>query len=143
VSAGGTGHCEAVHVVYDPEEVSFGFLVSEFFRTIDPFDADGQFCDRGEQYRAAVFVAEQEEIAVAEAVKAAVETELGKRVATEIQALAPFYAAEWHHQDYYKKNPIRYRFYRLSCGRDARLRRIWGGSKREQAAKEALHGADG
>jgi peptide-methionine (S)-S-oxide reductase len=126
VTAGGTGHFEAVRIRYDPETVGFATLVKIFLRTIDPFDDDGQFCDRGNQYRSAIFVNDEEEQELASAAKAEAEAELGKPIATLILPAARFFPAEDYHQDYYKKNPIRYRFYRLTCGRDARLKRVWG-----------------
>ena len=125
VSAGGTGHIEAVRVVYDPRAVSYSTLVERFFRTIDPLDAGGQFCDRGDQYRSAIFVANAGERRIAEAAKARVERRLGRRVATQILQRGSFYRAEEYHQDYYRKNPVRYRFYRWNCGRDARLEQVW------------------
>jgi peptide-methionine (S)-S-oxide reductase len=125
VSAGNTGHIEAVRVVYDPRRVSYAQLVDRFFRTIDPFDAGGSFCDRGYQYRSALFVANAEQRQVAEAAKARVARELGREVATLILPARNFYPAEEYHQDYYRKNPVRYRFYRWNCGRDARLQDVW------------------
>ena len=129
VSAGGTGHIEAVRVVYDPRQVSYATLVERFFRTIDPLDAGGQFCDRGDQYRSAIFVANAAERRIAEAAKARVERRLGRPVATQILPRGAFYRAEEYHQDYYRKNPLRYRFYRWNCGRDARLERVWSGAR--------------
>jgi peptide-methionine (S)-S-oxide reductase len=126
VSAGGTGHIEAVRVVYDPAKVSYATLVSRFFPTVDPLDAAGQFCDRGYQYRSAIFVADPEQRRIAEAAKARAAARLKKPVATLILPAARFYPAEGYHQDYYKKNPIRYRFYRFNCGRDAQLSKVWG-----------------
>ena len=126
VSGGRTGHIEAVRVVYDPAKISYATLVGRFFPTIDPLDAGGQFCDRGGQYRSAIFVASAVQRGVAQAAKARVAARLKAGVATAILPAARFYPAEDYHQDYYKKNPIRYRFYRLNCGRDARLRRVWG-----------------
>jgi peptide-methionine (S)-S-oxide reductase len=126
VTAGGTGHYEAVRVVYDPRRVTYAQLVERFWPTIDPTDAGGQFCDRGDSYRSAIFVTPDQR-AAAEASKA----QLTKRgvlpapVVTPILAAKPFYPAEGYHQDYYKKNPIRYRFYRTSCGRDGRLETVW------------------
>ena len=125
VSTGNTGHIEAVRVVYDPRRVSYATLVERFFRTIDPFDAGGSFCDRGHQYRSAIFVANAEQRRIAEAAKARVERQLGARIATLILPAAPFYRAEDYHQDYYRENPVRYRFYRWNCGRDQRLREVW------------------
>ncbi len=126
VSSGGTGHIEAVRVVYDPRRISYAALVERFLRTIDPIDSGGQFCDRGDQYRSALFVADAGQRRIAEAALGRASRQLGKRVATAILPAAPFYPAEGYHQDYYKKNPVRYRFYRFSCGRDARLKAVWG-----------------
>jgi peptide-methionine (S)-S-oxide reductase len=126
VSAGGTGHYEAVRVRYDPARVSYAALVQHFFRTVDPTDAEGQFCDRGESYRTAVFVSNPGERRLAEAAKAEAGRTLGDRVVTPILPAARFYEAEDYHQDYYRKNPIRYAYYRGRCGRDARLREVWG-----------------
>lgn len=126
VSAGGTGHIEAVRVVYDPRRVGYAALVDRFFRTIDPLDGGGQFCDRGDQYRSAIFVRTPEERRIAEAAKARVERRLGRPVATLILPARNFYPAEDYHQNYYQENPVRYRFYRWNCGREARLRQVWG-----------------
>ena len=126
VSEGGTGHIEAVRVVYDPSRISYAQLAARFFPTIDPLDAGGQFCDRGYQYKSAIFVANAEQRRAAEAAKARAAAVLKKPIATLILPAARFYPAEGYHQDYYKKNPIRYRFYRASCGRDARLKQVWG-----------------
>ncbi len=126
VSSGGTGHIEAVRVVYDPTKVSYATSVTRFFRTIDPLDGGGQFCDRGYQYRSAIFVADAEQRQIAAAAKAQAAAVLKKPVATLLLPAAKFYPAEGYHQDYYKKNPVRYRFYRYSCGRDARLKKVWG-----------------
>ena len=126
VSAGGTGHIEAVRVEYDPSKIGFPALVRRFFPTIDPTDAGGQFCDRGDQYRSAIFVANAAQRRVAEAEKARVAGVLKKPIATAVLPLARFYPAEGYHQDYYRKNPVRYRFYRFNCGRDARLKQVWG-----------------
>jgi peptide-methionine (S)-S-oxide reductase len=125
VSAGGTGHIEAVQVVYDPRRISYAQLTERFFRTVDPLDDGGQFCDRGESYRTALFVTPQQRGA-AQAAKAQVAAQLKKPVATLILPAATFYPAEGYHQDYYKKNPVRYRYYRWRCGRDARLQEVWG-----------------
>jgi len=130
VAAGGTGHLEAVRVHYDAARVSYAQLLAVFWRNVDPLDAGGQFCDRGEQYTAAVFVATPGERALAEASKRREAGRLapaglapaGRPVATRVLAAAPFYAAEAYHQGYAKKNPVRYRVYRTSCRRDARLR---------------------
>lgn len=127
VSGGGTGHIEAVRVVYDPAKVSYASLAARFIRTVDPLDGGGQFCDRGYQYKSAFFVANPAERRVAEAVKARTIAALKKPFATLILPAARFYPAEGYHQDYYKKNAIKYRFYRFNCGRDARLKQVWGG----------------
>ena len=126
VTAGGTGHYEAVKVVYDPGRVSYATLVERFCPTIDPTDGGGQFCDRGDSYLSAIFVTPDQR-AVAEGSKArlAKRAVLPAPIATTIRAAAPFYPAEGYHQNYYKKNPVRYRFYRTSCGRDARLDAVW------------------
>ena len=126
VSAGGTGHIESVKVVYDPAKVSYQTLVARFFRTVDPLDSGGQFCDRGSQYRTAIFVADAAQRRIAEATKARAAALLKKPVATLILPAGPFYAAETYHQDYYRKNPVPYRYYRYRCGRDARLTALWG-----------------
>ena len=126
VSAGVTGHTEAVEVHYNPSQISYEALLAHFWPSIDPLTANAQFCDKGSQYRSAIFVANAQERAAAETSKANVEKQLGKPVVTEINDFAPFTAAESYHQDYYKKNPVRYRYYRHGCGRDARLEQLWG-----------------
>jgi peptide-methionine (S)-S-oxide reductase len=126
VSGGGTGHIEVVKVAYDPAKVSYQTLVARFFRTVDPLDGSGQFCDRGSQYRSAIFVANAGQRRVAEATKARAAALLKKPIATEILPAARFYPAEGYHQDYYKKNAAKYKYYRWRCGRDARLAAVWG-----------------
>lgn len=126
VSSGTSGHIEAMRVVYDPQQIGFEQLLGVFWRNIDPTDAGGQFCDRGPQYRSAVFYGDEEEEALTRASKAQLEESRGFKVVTEILPRTEFYAAEEYHQDYYKKNPLRYRFYRQGCGRDQRLRQLWG-----------------
>jgi peptide methionine sulfoxide reductase msrA/msrB len=128
VSAGGTGHVEAVEVTYDPATVSYGQLLSWFWRHIDPTDADGQFVDRGAHYRSAIFYADEEQRRLAEASKEqlAASGRFETPLVTEILPLDTFYRAEEYHQDYYKKNPVRYRFYRFNSGRDQFLEKIWG-----------------
>jgi len=121
-----TGHRESVEVVYDPRVISYQRLLAIFWHNVDPFDNSGQFCDHGPQYRGAIFYHDAEQKRLAEASKAAVEKRFGKKVATDILPASQFWNAEDYHQDYYKKNPVRYHFYRLNCGRDARLREIWG-----------------
>ena len=125
VVAGGTGHLEAVRVVYDPRRIAYGALVSRFLRTIDPTDGGGQFCDRGDQYRTAVFVANAAERRAAEAALAQAARVLGQRVVTQVRPAAPFYAAEASHQDFATRNPTRYAAYRRGCGRDEALRTVW------------------
>jgi peptide-methionine (S)-S-oxide reductase len=126
VSDGGTGHAEAVEVRYDPAKVSYAQLLDAYWHSVDPTVKDQQFCDHGPQYRTAIFVRDERERALAESTRAAVEKQLGTKVYTEIAQAGAFYPAEDYHQDYYKKNPLRYRFYRNGCGRDARLKQIWG-----------------
>jgi peptide-methionine (S)-S-oxide reductase len=126
VSEGGTGHAEAVRIVYDPAELSFEKLLEVFWRNVDPTVADRQFCDVGSQYRSAIFTHDAAQRKAAELSLAEVSRKLGKPVKTQIADAGPFYRAEDYHQDYYRKNPIRYRYYRYGCGRDARLREIWG-----------------
>jgi peptide-methionine (S)-S-oxide reductase len=126
VSSGASGHLEAMRVVYDPEQIDFEKLLDVFWRNIDPTDPGGQFCDRGPQYRSAIFFGDAAEEAAARASKARVEESRGFTVATEILPRTAFYAAEEYHQDYYRKNPLRYRFYRQGCGRDLRLKQLWG-----------------
>lgn len=129
VTAGGTGHAEAVQVVYDPSKVSYAKLLEYFWRTIDPTVKDRQFCDVGSSYRSAIFVHDDQQRALAEASKKALSTSKPFRepIVTEIVKATTFYPAEEYHQDYYIKNPVRYKFYRFNCGRDARLKQLWGG----------------
>jgi peptide-methionine (S)-S-oxide reductase len=129
VSAGGTGHAEAVEVVYDPAKVTYAQLLDYFWHHVDPTVKDRQFCDNGHQYRTAIFVANEEERKLAEASKQQVAKELGKTIYTEIDKAGPFYKAEDYHQDYYEKNPAKYKFYRWSCGRDQRIEQVWGAHK--------------
>jgi peptide-methionine (S)-S-oxide reductase len=131
VSSGGTGHAEAVEVVYDPSKVSYAKLLDVYWRSIDPLVKDQQFCDHGNQYRTAIFVNNDEERKLAEASKKLVESELKKPIYTEIVNAGPFYAAETYHQDFYLKNPTKYKFYRWNCGRDQRLEQLWGKPKGE------------
>lgn len=129
VSSGGTGHAEAVEIVYDPKKVSYDKLLHVFWRNIDPLVANRQFCDTGEQYRSAIFVHDAAQRKAAETSKAALEASerfKGQRLLTQIVDASTFYRAEEYHQDYYKKNPLRYNYYRSGCGRDARLKKIWG-----------------
>ena len=126
VSSGTTGHMESIRVVYDPKRVGYAKLLDVFWHNVDPLDAGGQFCDRGTQYRSAIFVADAGERKLAEESKQKLAERFGKSIATEIRDAGPFYAAEEYHQDYYRKNPLRYRYYRSQCGRDARLEQVWG-----------------
>jgi peptide-methionine (S)-S-oxide reductase len=126
VSRGGTGHAEAVEVVYDPAKLSYEKLLDVFWHNIDPLAKDQQFCDHGDQYRSAIFYHDDRQRALAESSKAAVAARFEQPVATEIVPAKPFYKAEEYHQKYYLKNPIRYKFYRFNCGRDARLEELWG-----------------
>ena len=128
VSAHTTGHAEAVEVAYDPAKVSYERLVAYYWHTIDPTVKDQQFCDHGSPYRTAIFTNGPEQLKIAQASRAALEkTKPFKApVVTEIVPAGVFYPAEDYHQGYYKKNPIRYKYYRTSCGRDARLQQLWG-----------------
>ena len=128
VSAGDTGHAEAVQVVYDPAKVSYEELLEVFWRNIDPTTPDRQFCDRGSQYRAGIFYHGEEQRALAQASKRALEQDkpFGAPIVTKLVPAGRFYPAEDHHQDYYEKNPLRYKFYRFNCGRDQRLDELWG-----------------
>lgn len=126
-----TGHYEAVEVSYDPQKVSYSELVEYFWRHIDPTDPDGQFCDKGSSYKSAIFYGNEEEQKIVEAsLKTLNETKpFDDDIVTAIAAAKPFYQAETYHQDYYKKNPIRYRVYRTGCGRDRRIAQLWGAKK--------------
>jgi len=130
VTAGGTGHTEVVRVSYDPAKVSFATLLEIYWRNVDPFDGGGQFCDRGASYRPEIFVATEDERRIAEQSKTALEQRFGRPIAVRVTAAAPFYAAEGYHQDYYLRNPLRYKYYRNGCGRDARLDQVWGAEAR-------------
>ncbi len=126
VSAGGTGHAEAVEIAYEPAKVSYEKLLEVFWRNIDPFNALGQFCDSGSQYRSAIFYHDEKQKALAEASRRKLQARFKQPIVTEIVRATEFYPAEDYHQDYYKKNPIRYKLYRYGCGRDRRLEQIWG-----------------
>ena len=126
VSAGGTGHVEAVLVTFDPARISYGQLVRRFLRTIDPTDAGGQFCDRGDNYRTAIFAMNPAQEREAEAARAEANRILHGRVVTPVRRSGLFYPAEAYHQDYARRNPVAYGMYRRGCGRDARLREVWG-----------------
>jgi peptide-methionine (S)-S-oxide reductase len=128
VSAGGTGHAESVEIAFDPKIISYGKLLEIFWHNIDPTVADRQFCDYGRQYRTAIFYHSEEQRKLAEQSKAALSKtkSFPGQIVTEIVPAGTFYPAEDYHQHYYRKNPIRYKFYRTSCGRDKRLQDLWG-----------------
>lgn len=126
VSAGTTGHTEAVRVTYDPAKLTYSQLVEFFWKTIDPTEKDKQFCDTGSQYRSGIYWGSEAERQTATASRdALLKTGRFKMIHTELAAASPFYLAEEYHQDYYKKNPVRYAYYRNGCGRDAQLKRVW------------------
>ena len=131
VSAGDTGHAEAVQIVYDPSRISYPALLEVFWRNVDPTVADRQFCDVGNQYRAAIFYVGEEQRKSALQSKAALEKSglLRQPVVTGIVPATEFYPAEEYHQHYYKKNPLRYKYYRSGCGRDKRLNELWSGGR--------------
>ena len=128
VSAGHSGHAEAVQVFYDPARTSYEKLLDVFWHSVDPTDGGGQFCDRGDSYVTAIFANSPEQKKIAEQSLEKLKTSgvLKKPIVTKIHTAGDFYPAEGYHQDYYTKNPLRYRFYRLSCGRDSRLEDLWG-----------------
>ncbi len=128
VSSGVTGHAESVQVIYDPEKIGYEQLLDIFWHNVDPLQKDAQFCDHGTQYRSAIFYQGAAQQKAAEASKAKLETEerFQGKIATEIVPASTFYRAEEYHQDFYKKSPVRYYSYRAGCGRDARLKALWG-----------------
>ena len=138
VTKGGTGHYEAVEIRFDPAKISYAKIIDLFFRSIDPTDAGGQFCDRGESYRTAIFVKNAAQRAAAEKAKADAMAALGRKIVTPIVNAGTFYKAEAYHQDYYKGNDLvltrrgpkrqseAYKFYRKACGRDKRVKQLWG-----------------
>ena len=127
VSAGRTGHAESLKVVYDPKKIDYDTLLKVFWRNVDPLRKNAQFCDKGNQYRSAIFYHSEEQKAAAEASLKEVEARFeGRTIATQVVPAEPFYDAEEYHQDYYLKNPLRYKYYRFSCGRDQRLQELWG-----------------
>ena len=128
VSGKHTGHAEVVQIVYDPKRVSYEQLLDHYWHTIDPTTKDRQFCDVGSPYRTAIFAHDAAQLAAAKASLAALEKTkpFKEAIVTEIVAASAFYPAEGYHQDYYKKNPLRYQYYRTSCGRDARVKQLWG-----------------
>jgi len=125
VSSGVTGHIESLQVIYDPKKITYKELLDVYWVNIDPIDARGQFCDKGEQYTSAIFYHDKEQEKEASLSKEAVEKDLGLNVATNLRPAEIFYPAEDYHQNYYQKNPIRYKYYRNGCGRDRRLKEIW------------------
>lgn len=126
VSAGTTGHTEVVQVTYDPKRITYEKLLEVFWRNIDPLTANRQFCDIGSQYRTAIFYHDENQKRLAEDTKKALGKRFKEPIVTEIVAATDFYPAEDYHQDYYIKNPLRYKYYRYSCGRDRRLEALWG-----------------
>jgi peptide methionine sulfoxide reductase msrA/msrB len=137
VSAGGTGHLESIEITYDPEKVSYDKLLDVFWRQINPTDAGGQFVDRGSQYQSAIFYHndEQKRLAEESKKKLGASGRFDKPIVTEIRPAGPFYPAEGYHQDYWKKNTVRYKFYRYNSGRDQYLQKIWGKEEPMQTAK--------
>lgn len=125
VSRGGTGHTEAVQVLYDPAVVSYEELLDHYWRNVDPFVAHRQFCDSGDQYRPEIFYHSETQRETAEASRARVQERFEQPIVVAVSPAEPFYRAEEYHQDYYEKNPLQYRYYRWGCGRDARLEQIW------------------
>lgn len=127
VSSGGTGHTEAVQIIFDPEKISYAELLDVFWKNIDPFVINRQFCDVGSQYRSGIYYLNQDQERVARLSLQQLEKTktIAKPIVTEIVAASTFYPAEDYHQDYYLKNPLRYKFYRYSCGRDKRLEELW------------------
>ena len=132
VSSGRTGHAEALQVVYDPRLVSYEELLEVFWRNVDPTRNDGQFCDTGNQYRPAIYYHDEDQLMAANTSKATIISTktFPETLKVEITRASTFYAAEDYHQDYYQKNPIRYKYYRYSCGRDNRLKELWGDKTR-------------
>jgi peptide-methionine (S)-S-oxide reductase len=131
VSSGRTGHAESVEVQYDPSTVTYTQLLEAFWRNVDPITANAQFCDHGTQYRAVIFHQNEEEKRLAEESKRAIEQSrrFKEPIVTQLATASEFYPAEEYHQDFYKKNPIRYKFYKYSCGRAQRLEALWGSSR--------------
>ena len=126
VSAGGTGHAESVEIVYDPGKIGYPKLLDVFWHNVDPLMPEAQFCDHGHQYRTAIFYHDDTQRRLAEESKQRLAQRFGRPIATEIVAATTFYPAEEYHQRYHEKNPVRYKFYRWNCGRDARLKELWG-----------------
>jgi peptide-methionine (S)-S-oxide reductase len=131
VSAGATGHAEAVQVVFEPARIGYERLLAVFWKNVDPLTPNAQFCDEGNQYRSAVFYHDEGQRRAADSSKRALQPRFREPIVTEVVAAGPFYRAEEYHQDYYKKNPIRFRFYKTSCGREARLDEVWGKERKQ------------
>lgn len=123
---GNTGHAEVVKVEYDPAAVDYAELLHVFWRNVDPFAVDRQFCDEGESYRSVIYTASEEERELAEATRDELAERFDREIATEVSPFEAFYPAEDYHQDYYRKNPVRYNFYKSACGREERLEEVWG-----------------
>jgi peptide-methionine (S)-S-oxide reductase len=138
VSSGTSGHAEAMQVHYDPTRISYEKLLEVFWRNIDPLTADRQFCDRGRQYRSAIFYHDENQRYLAQSSKEALKGRFHEPIVTEIEPAGAFYPAEEYHQDYYKKNPVRYKLYRWHCGRDARLAEVWGRMRPIEATQRKL-----
>ncbi|MBI4525041.1 MAG: peptide-methionine (S)-S-oxide reductase MsrA [Deltaproteobacteria bacterium] len=130
VSSGTTGHAEVLQVTYDPKKISYAKLLEVFWRNIDPLTPNRQFCDVGSQYRSAIFYHDESQKRLAEESKKALAKRFRESIATEIVSASEFYPAEDYHQDYYKKNPLRYKFYTYSCGREQRLKEVWGAEQK-------------
>jgi len=126
VTKGGTGHYEAVHIEFDADIIPYSKLIDAYWRSVDAVDAGGQFCDRGDSYRTAVFATTPQQAVTAEASKAKAQKTLGQTIVTPIIMAGPFFEAEKYHQDYYQKSPLKYKFYRSRCGRDQRIKQLWG-----------------
>jgi peptide-methionine (S)-S-oxide reductase len=121
-----SGHREAVKITFDPAVTDYETLLATFWRTVDPTDGSGQFCDRGFSYSTAVYALDDDQAAAAEASKAEAESALGQSIVTPVEMAPTFWPAEEYHQDYYQKNEVRYRFYRQACGRDRQIQSLWG-----------------
>jgi peptide-methionine (S)-S-oxide reductase len=135
VSSGTTGHAEAIQVVYDPTRITYEKLLDVFWHNVDPLTPNAQFCDHGSQYRSAIFYHDDAQRAAAEASKAEIAKKLPGPIATQIVPASDFWRAEEYHQRYHEKNPIRYKYYRWNCGRDARLKEVWGADAPPAMAK--------
>jgi peptide-methionine (S)-S-oxide reductase len=129
VSSGNTGHAEAVQIIYDPKKITYEKLLEVFWHNVDPLTANAQFCDHGSQYRTGIFYYDENQKKLAEESKKTIAKRFKEPIVTEITAATEFYPAEDYHQDYYSKNPLRYKFYRYNCGRDQRLDKLWGPAK--------------